>query len=100
MTEKENSDLGREKWVVVSKSRDFTEAHLVRIALEDQNIPTHLENEAMNNMMPGIFLDGVNIIKIMVPESYINEARLTLENNQPPYDNNENEGEEPEDTEE
>jgi len=53
------------------------EADIIKAKLESYQIPVLLQYEAAGRIF-GITLDGLGKVKIMVPESFLEEARKIL----------------------
>jgi len=53
------------------------EAEIIRSKLESYQIPVLLQYEAVGRIF-GITMDGLGKVKIMVPESFLEEARKIL----------------------
>ena len=68
-------------WVAIAATRKPDEAYLIKGILEENGIEVSLDNEAMNNVMAGLLLDGVNVMTLYVPEAMAEEARKVLEEN-------------------
>ena len=63
-----------EKWVIVFKAQGEVEASIVKGKLESNRIPVILKQEAIGKIC-GLTLDGLGEVKVLVPESYKEEAK-------------------------
>jgi len=67
-----------EKWVIVFNAQGQTEGYIIKGKLESNGIPVRLKQEAIGKIY-GLTLNGLGEVKVLVPESYEEEAKRVLE---------------------
>jgi hypothetical protein len=67
--------------VVLCRARQG-EAQIVRARLEDEGIPAALSYESLG-IVYGLTIDGLGEVRVLVPESYVEQARAVLADSGP-----------------
>jgi len=67
---------GKEKLVAIYNARQI-EAQIIKGRLENEGIPTLLSYDS-SSLVFGFTVDGLGVVKIMVPESFAEQAREIL----------------------
>ena len=67
-----------EKWIIVFNAQGQTEGYIIKGKLESNGIPVRLKQEAIGKIY-GLTLNGLGKVKVLVPESYEEEAKRILE---------------------
>ena len=78
-----------DKYVEVFAANDITFAYLIKASLENAGIPVQITNE---NLQGAYCLDGM-VPKVLVPESYIEQAKQIIEEIQEPSQHNQDDDE-------
>ncbi|MBE9546490.1 MAG: DUF2007 domain-containing protein [Proteobacteria bacterium] len=69
--------MKEEKWEIVHIASGMVNANIIVGRLETEGIPTRLKYEAAGTIY-AINIDGLGEVKIMVPVSCLEEARMIL----------------------
>ena len=67
--------------VVLCRARQG-EAQIIRARLEDEGIPAALSYESLG-IVYGLTIDGLGEVRVLVPESYVEQARAVLADSGP-----------------
>lgn len=67
-----------ENWVIIFHAQGQTEGYIIKGKLESNGIPVRLKQEAIGKIY-GLTLNGLGEVKVLVPESYEEEAEKILE---------------------
>ena len=68
----------KDKWVSVTKIQGDLQAELLRGLLKAQEIPVHLSREGAGRAF-GITVGPLGEVDVLVPEAYIQEAKIIIE---------------------
>ncbi len=69
--------MDEEKWVTAYTASGMANANIVAGRLETEGIPTRLKYEAVGAIY-AITIDGLGKVEILVPESFLGNAREVL----------------------
>lgn len=69
--------MEEEKWKIVHIASGMVNANIIVGRLETEGIPTRLKYEAAGTIY-AINIDGLGEVKIMIPASCLEEARMIL----------------------
>jgi hypothetical protein len=70
--------MTEENWVVVCRAAGMVNAQIILGRLQADDIPAHLQYEAIGVISCSLDIDGLGEVRILVPESFVNQTKEIL----------------------